>query len=91
MGQSGLWMEEPQEASPGEGGPDCSPRLGCGRRRAVRAGCRAAVREEEGREVRTDSEAEPRGGTGMAEGPNVPLSPTEASQAACFTALSACD
>lgn len=29
MGQSGLWMEEPQEASPGEGGPDCSPRLGC--------------------------------------------------------------
>lgn len=50
MGQSGLWMEEPQEASPGEGGPDCSPRLGCGRRRAVRAGCRAAVREEEGRE-----------------------------------------
>lgn len=54
MGQSGLWMEEPQEASPGEGGPDCSPRLGCGRRRAVRAGCRAAVREEEEREVRTD-------------------------------------
>lgn len=84
MGQSGLWMEEPQEASPCEGGPDCSPRLGCGRRRA-------AVREEEGREVRTDPEAEPRGGTGMAEGPNVPLSPTEASQAACFTALSACD
>lgn len=55
------------------------------------AGRRAAVREEEGREVRTDPEAEPRGGTGMAEGPNVPLSPTEASQAACFTALSACD
>lgn len=49
------------------------------------------MREEEGREVRTDPEAEPRGGTGMAEGPNVPPSPTEASQAACFTALSACD
>lgn len=88
MGQSGLWMEEPQEASPGEGGPRLQPSA---RLCVQAAGRRAAVREEEEREVRTDPEAEPRGGTGMAEGPNVPLSPTEASRAACFTALSACD
>lgn len=69
MGQSGLWMEEPQEASPCEGGPDCSPRLGCGRRRAVRAGCRAAVRERRRGEKceRTRSGAE--GWNGNGRGP----------------------
>lgn len=45
MGQSGLWMEEPQEASPCEGGPDCSPRLGCGR---TQEGCACRLQDAGG-------------------------------------------